>query len=108
MYKLEDIPIGSENAISREDLAALWSVSDRKARKNISELREIDDGSNYVLVAVSKGSGYYRTQNLCEINHFLNEMRKRIRSTYRAIMVALRIKQRLERQQDYGGKGLAG
>ena len=64
MYKLEDIPIGSENAISRKELAALWNVSDRMARKNISELREIDNGSNYVLVSVSKGSGYYRTQNL--------------------------------------------
>lgn len=108
MYKLEDIPIGSENAITREELAALWNVSDRMARKNVSELREIDDGSDYVLVSVSKGSGYYRTQNLCEINHFLNEMRKRIRSTYRAIMVAHRIKQRLEQQRDYGGKGMAG
>ena len=108
MYKLEDIPIGSENAISRKELAALWNVSDRMARKNISELREIDNGSNYVLVSVSKGSGYYRTQNLCEINHFLNEMSKRIRSTYRAIAVAHRIKHRLERQQDYGGKGMAG
>lgn len=108
MYKLEDIPIGSENAISREDLAARWNVSDRKARRIVAGMRTIEDGTDYVIVSVSRGSGYYRTQNLCEINHFLNEMRKRIRSTYRAIKVAHRIKHRLEQQQDYGGKGLAG
>ena len=108
MYKLDDIPIGSENAITREELAALWNVSDRMARRIIADMRTIEDGTDYVIVSVSRDSGYYRTQNLCEINHFLHEMRKRIRSTYQAIRVAHRIKHRLERRQDYGGKGLAG
>ena len=108
MYKLEDIPIGSENAISRKDLAALWNVSDREARRIVASLRTIEDGTDYVIVSVSRGRGYYRTQNICEINHFLNEMSKRIRNTYRAIRVAHRIKHRLEQRQDYGGKGLAG
>lgn len=102
MYRLDDIPIGSENAISRKNLAALWGVSDRMARRIVAELRNIEDGTDYVIVSVSRGSGYYRTQDLCEINHFLNEMRKRIRNTYRAIKIAQRIKHRLEQQADYG------
>lgn len=102
MYRLDDIPIGSENAISRKNLAALWGVSDRMARRIVAELRNIEDGTDYVIVSVSRGSGYYRTQDLCEINHFLNEMRKRIRNTYRAIKIAQRIKHRLEQRADYG------
>ena len=108
MYRLDDIPIGAENAITRNQLAALWNVSDREARRIVASLRTIEDGTDYVIVSISRGRGYYRTQNICEINHFMNEMRKRIRSTYRAIKVAQRIKHRLEQQEDYGGKGLAG
>lgn len=108
MYKLDDIPIGRENAISRNALANLWNVSDREARRIVADMRTIEDGTDYVIVSVSRGAGYYRTQNICEIHHFTNEMRKRIRSTYRAIKVAQRIAHRLEQQADYGGKGLAG
>lgn len=108
MYKIDDIPIGSDNAITRKNLAAIWNVSDRMARRIVAELRAIDDGTDYVIVSVSRGRGYYRTQNICEINHFMNEMRKRIRNTYKAIRVAQRIKYRLERKREYGGEDLAG
>lgn len=108
MYKLDDIPIGAENAISRKALAAYWNVSDRMARRIVADLRTIEDGTDYVIVSVSRDSGYYRTQNVCEINHFLNEMRKRIRNTYKAIRAAQRIKHRLEQRADYGGEDLAG
>ena len=63
MYRIEDIPIGRKNAISRKNLAAFWGVSDRLARKIVSELRTIDDGSGYVIVSISRCSGYYRTNN---------------------------------------------
>ena len=102
MYKLDDIPIGAENAISRKNLADLWNVNDREARRIVADLRTIDDGTDYVIVSVSRDSGYYRTQNPVEINHFVNEMHKRIRSTYRAIKAAKRIVRRLEQYGDYG------
>ena len=107
MYKLEDIPIGSENAISRKELSALWNVNDRMVRRIVADMRTIEDGTDYVIVSVSRDSGYYRTKNICEINHFLNEMRKRIRNTYKAIRAAQRIKYRLEQRADYG-EGIAG
>ena len=102
MYRLDDIPIGAENAITRKNLAALWNVNDREARRIVADLRTIDDGTDYVIVSVSRDSGYYRTQNVTEINHFVNEMHKRIRSTYRTIITAERIVRRLEQYGDYG------
>ena len=102
MYRMDDIPIGAENAISRKNLAAFWGVSDREARRIVADLRTIEDGTDYVIVSVSRDSGYYRTQNITEINHFVNEMHKRIRSTYRAIKVAKRISRRLEQYGNYG------
>lgn len=42
-----DIPVGSENAISRSDLARLWGVSDRIVRRRIERMRcmESPDGT---------------------------------------------------------------
>lgn len=106
MYRIEDIPIGRKNAISRKNLAAFWGVSDRLARKIVSELRTIDDGSGYVIVSISRCSGYYRTNNPDEIDHFRNEMVKRIRSTRKAIEVAEKVSKRHRRAAQHG-KGIA-
>lgn len=106
MYRMEDIPVGRKNAISRKNLAAFWGVSDRTARQIISELRTIDDGTDFVIVSVSRFSGYYRTNNPDEIDHFRNEMVKRIRSTRKAIEVAERISKRVRMARQHGGGGL--
>ena len=106
MYKLEDIPIGAENAISRKTLAAIWNLSDRETRRIVADLRTIDDGTDYVIVSVSRGKGYYRTQDIDQIKHFINEMTKLIRNTFRAIKTAKRILRRLEQLQEYQGANL--
>ena len=106
MYRIEDIPIGRENAISRKNLAAFWGVSDRVARKIVSELRTIDDGTDYVIVSASRFSGYYRTQNPTEIEWFIKEMTNRVRGTFRAIKVARKVLRRIKAEQQHG-KGLA-
>jgi len=107
MYRMEDIPIGRENAISRKDLAKLWNVSDREARKYIADLRTVDDGSGYVIVSVSRFSGYYRSNDVQEIRWFIAEMTKRIRNIVKAIKVARDVADRLEKLQQHGGR-LAG
>lgn len=103
MYRIEDIPIGRKNAISRKNLAAFWGVSDRTARQIISELRTIDDGTDYVIVSNSRFSGYYRTRNIDEIEHFIKDMIGRIRNVYKAIKVAKRILGRLKAEKQYNG-----
>lgn len=92
MYSMEDIPIGAENAISREDLARKWGVSDRLARRFIANLREQDNGDPYVIVSHSNGrGGYYRTDNTAQIRHFYNETMKRAQNTYKPLKKAGRV-----------------
>ena len=105
MYRMEDIPVGRDKAISRKNLAALWGVSDREARRIVSELRTIDDGTDYVIVSNSRFSGYFRTNDPEEIKHFRNEMINRIRSTRKAIEVAEKVETRIRMQRLYE-KGL--
>ena len=106
MLTKEMIPFGRENAISRKDLAAISGLSDRTVRMEIAELRAVDDGTDEAIVSVSTRSGYYRTTDPQEIEHFKAEMEKRIRMTYRAIKVAKRKLERLKARNEYG-EGIA-
>lgn len=103
MFDKTIIPFGRENAISRKDLAAMTGMSDRSVRYRIAELRAEDDGTDEVIVSISRRSGYYRTEDLAEIMHFVHEMRKRIRMTYRAIKIACRKARRIKKKSMYGG-----
>ena len=108
MYSVNDIPIGKENAISRVNLAKKWNCSDRTARERIASLRcKADD--RYVIVSHSTGgtSGYYRTDDPVEIQHFLNEMESRARNTFRPLRHARRVLAALKQEQQHG-KGIAG
>ena len=77
-----EIPIGKENAVSRYRLAANWHVSERRVRKIIQELRAADFGDEYVIVSSSHGRGYYRTDNLEEIEKFKREVVNRAKHTF--------------------------
>ena len=107
MFSVKDIPIGRENAISRADLAKRWGCSDREARHRIARLR-CEEDDRYVIVSHSRGgvAGYYRTDNPAEIEHFLNEMTKRARSTFRPLKQARRVLKAI-RMEDMHGKGIA-
>lgn len=90
-YDIRDIPIGEENAITRKQLAQIWRCSDRMARRYISELRAEDNGDEFVIVSHSSGKGYYRTADQAKIQHFVNEMSKRARNTFRPLKKARRL-----------------
>ena len=77
-----DIPVGKENAITKYRLAANWHVSERSARKIIQELRAADFGDEYVIVSSSSGRGYYKTDNLEEIEKFKREVMNRAKHTF--------------------------
>lgn len=100
--KAADIPVGRENAITREQLKRKWNCSDRIMRRYIADLRAQDDGDDYVIVSYSSGKGYYRTDNPDEIRHFINEQSKRARSTCRPLAKARRVLKRLEVNTDGG------
>lgn len=92
----DDIPIGRDNAITRAELAALWGVSDRKARQIIANLRAEDNGDGFMIVAFSSRRGYYRTNDVREIKHFHHEMTKRAQNTFAPLRKSRRILRKAE------------
>lgn len=100
MSKYHDIPIGKEHAITRQELAKKWGVTDREARRMIASLRAEDNGDEYIIVAFSSGKGYYRTNDREKIEHFRNEMSKRARNTFAPLKKVNRILRKVEGQLD--------
>ncbi len=108
MLKREHIPIGRENAITRDQLSRLTGLSDREVRRQIAELRAEDTDDDLVIASSSRrGRGYFLTDKPDEIKAFIAEMLKRIRMVYRAIKVARKKLHRIEQREKYG-KGLTG
>lgn len=103
----EHIPVGRDNAITRHRLCEITGQNDRTVRQQIAELRAKDDGSDMVIVSVSNGRGYFRSNAPDDIQHFIAEMQKRNRMVNQAITIAKRTLRRIERRKAYG-EGLAG
>lgn len=96
------IPVGSENAISKEDLKTLWGVkSERGVRLAIAEMRQIDNGDNYVIVSFSNGKGYYKTDDPEEIANFKREIISRAKNTFAPLKKANRILLNYENQLEF-------
>ena len=103
-YSDNDIPIGAENAITRTELAAIWGVSDREARRRIAALRADDNGDGYVIVSHSRGGvhGYYRTNDTETIKRYANEVNSRAVNTFLPLRKARRVLIQSERREMYG------
>ena len=52
---IDMIPVGRENAISRNELCIMTGMTDRQMRKAIHELRR-----NHCILNVQDGNGYFR------------------------------------------------
>ena len=102
-----DIPIGAENAITRTELASIWGVSDREARRRIAALRADDNGDGYVIVSHSRGGvhGYYRTNDTETIMRYANEVNRRAVNTFLPLRKARRVLIQNENRELYG-KGI--
>ena len=99
-----DIPIGAENAITRNELAAIWGVSDREARRRIAVLRADDNGDGYVIVSHSRGGvhGYYRTNDTETIMSYAKEVYNRARNTFIPLRKAQHVLSRNKNRELYG------
>lgn len=79
----ESIPIGRDNAITKDELREMWGYkTTRHVREIIAELRAIDNGDNYVIVSLSHNKGYYRTDDIDEIIAYKQETTSRAKSTF--------------------------
>lgn len=93
---INDIPIGAENAISRQALVSKWHMDDRTVRETIARLRAEDNGDDYIIVSHSNGRGYYRTNNPDQIQGYVRETTSRARNTFKPLKKARRILREME------------
>ena len=77
-----DIPIGRDNAITYNELIMLWGVSERKVRAILHDLSYVDNGDNYVLIRSSRGKGFYKTDNIADIESYKRECTNRAKRTF--------------------------
>ena len=65
-----DIPVGKQNAVTKEVLTVKWGMTERGVRKVIQELRLADFGDDYIIISLSTGKGYYKSNDLEEIKAY--------------------------------------
>jgi len=88
----ENIPIGRENAITKEELCKLWQCDEREARAQIAMFRTNPSEDSYAILSSSKTpAGYWRSDELCEIKEFIRETENRAKNTFRMLKDARRI-----------------
>ena len=80
---VNDIPVGRQHAISKEELAARWGCSTREARRAIADFRaDTAKAGDYCILSTSTGGGYWRSNDVEEISAFIKETESRARNTF--------------------------
>lgn len=84
MYEFywNSIPIGKENAITYPELCEKWNKTERGVRYILHELSYQDNGDRYVLIRSSHGKGFYKTDNIAEIERYRKECTSRAKKTF--------------------------
>lgn len=96
------IPIGRENAISKEALQKRWGLQNERAvRQEISELRKIDNGDDFVIVSTSSCRGFYRTNDKKEILKYKTETVNRAKHTFAPLKKVNRILSEVDTQLEF-------
>lgn len=77
-----DIPVGKENAITYPELCEKWQLSERQVRRILHDLSYFDNGDNLILIRSSHGKGFYKTDNVAEIERYKKECTNRAKRTF--------------------------
>lgn len=86
-----DIPVGKRNAITKEALMVKWGMTERAVRNIIRELRLQDFGDDYVVISLSSGKGYYKSDDTEDLIAFKKEVTNRGRHTFAPLRKVNRI-----------------
>lgn len=76
------LPVGRENALTYEQLEAMWDMPERMVRKTLADLSRLDNGDNYILIRSSGSRGFYLSDDPQEIAAYKNECRSRAIKTF--------------------------
>lgn len=98
----EDIPVGRMNAILKTDLCKLWDMDERTVRAAIARMRQ-EPGDRYAILSSSTApAGFWRSDDIDEIESFISETTSRARNTLAALEDARRVLREAEGRRDYG------
>ena len=78
----ESIPIGRKNKAGYNDLMDIWGMSKRKVRYVLHELSKQDNGDGFVLIRSTADGGFWRTDDLEEIERYKSETVSRAVNTF--------------------------
>lgn len=76
------IPTGKDKAITYSELCKKWDCTARKVRHILHELSYYDDGDSLILIRSSHGKGFYKTDDVQEIERYKKECINRARHTF--------------------------
>lgn len=99
-YYWNSIPIGSKNAVTYAELMLKWNMSERGVRMILHKLSYFDNGDPYILIRTSKRKGFYKTDNIQDIECYKKECINRARHTFAPIKKINRILQHDDSQLD--------
>lgn len=91
----EILPAGKKNAIKKETLCAEFNLDARSLRKRIERER----ASGAVILSNSGSGGYYKPSNIEELDEFIRMQKSQIRSRYRSIRSAQKLKREMTEEQ---------
>ena len=86
-----DIPIGRENAITYQQLCLKWHCNERKVRSILHKLSSLDLDDRYILIRSSHGKGFYKTDDVAEIEKYIKECTNRAKNIFITIRKARKV-----------------
>lgn len=93
------IPVGKENAITRSELMAKWSMCERSVRGVLHELSHYDNGDDYILIRSGKNKGFFKTSDPAEIEAYRKECINKGRSNFAPLRKINRVIANLDANQ---------
>lgn len=81
-YYWSCLPTSKEAAITYPELCVMWNCTERKVRYILHELSYYDNGDNLILIRSSHGKGFYKTDDVQEIEKYKKECVNRARHTF--------------------------
>jgi hypothetical protein len=87
----QEIPEGKENAVDYPRLCEMWDKNEREARRILHELSLYDNGDDFVLIRSGRSKGFYKTDDLDEIEAYRKECLSKGRSIFAPVKKCNRI-----------------
>lgn len=94
-----EIPVGKENALTRQELCSMWGVNERTARAILNELSRYDNGDDYILIRSGMSKGFYKTTDPAEIAAYRKECLHKGRSIFAPLRKINRVTAELNADQ---------